>query len=91
MTDRKERERAEREREGRVLRYRQIMKCVSSAASWGGYHDVAAVMADYNPEEFTEGEDEVFSEKSLTDGLLLMQGLLEWRGYVVDGSWLTVK
>lgn len=74
---RKEREAAEQARRVLVDRYTQMGKCLLAASSWGGYDDLAPLMADYDP-ELVPSLAQYFAPEHLDAAHNFITQLVEW-------------
>ena len=77
---RKERERAEHDRQGRSDLYSGIAKALSTVGVYGEYNDIPALMADYDPDELNPPMlDRYLTIDNLENALRLVTELIEWR------------
>lgn len=77
---RKERERAEQDRQARCDLYSGIAQALSTIGVYGGYEDIDALMADYNPAELNPPMlDRYFELGNLEAAHRLLSELIEWR------------
>ena len=77
---RKEREHAEQDRQARSDLYSGIAQALSTLGVYGGYEDVGALMANYNPGELNPPMlDRYLELNNLESALRLVTELIEWR------------
>lgn len=77
---RKERERAEQDRQARSDLYSGIAQALSTIGVYGGYEDIKALMSEYNPAELNPPMlDRYFEVQNLESAGRLISELIEWR------------